>query len=243
MRRSFLAWDGDNRVYTDAGVASTGYARQSAPASAVDATGLLVVWQDHDVFRIGGLTHAGQRRTEHLLERSGSHARIASMGPVTLLVWSEDDRLRAVRLDATGAPLPPILDLGVGIEPDVATNGDGWLVVSANGALRATYVSASGFIVGEHQTPMEDFVQRAVVVAKGNEYRVAWQDHQQNTYIQTFNGTGLPLSSPELSDEGTYSELAVRNVVTFRGRTVLVYSRDGRVYARDLAPRMRAVRR
>lgn len=242
-RRRFLAWDEGNSIVTDSGLASTAYARQFSPASAVDDTGLLVVWRDHDAFRIGGLTHAGTPRTEFLLFMPGSRPRLASMGRLSLLVWSENDRLRALRLDANGAPLPPTLDLGVGIEPDVATNGDGWLVVAADGGLRATYVTASGFLVGFHETASEHGVLRPVVVARGSEYLVAWQDAQQNTFVQTFNAEGLPLSSPALSDDETYAALALRNVVTFRGRRVAVYERDGRIYARDLAPRMRSARR
>lgn len=316
-RRTFAAWEEPKatQIVTDGGLASTMVAQQVAPASAVDATGLLVAWYESGAVRIGGLKHDGTRREEHVITEEGGRPRIASMADGSLVVWSSvDDGVRAIRVDASGVPIPPLMDLGDGLFPNVASDGDGWIVVHEHDSqVVVTSISAGGFVAGVYEISFGEHARHhPVVAAVSGGYLVAWaeRDESPEIMLQYVNRSALPLAAPVRVGEGSSPAIGcgaggclvvwrdaddvlrgvpvdqhgrpageertfgnfgnspaevvptlvvpahdgsfrvfrdsvpgLGGVESFRGRTVLVYSRDGRVYVRNLHPRSRAARR
>lgn len=317
-RRTFAAWEEPkgSQIVTDGGLASTTAAQQVTPSSTVDRTGLLVAWYERGGIRVGGLKHDGTRREEHVITEEDGLPRIATMGDSSLVVWSSFDHgVRAIRLDPTGAPIPPLIDIGSGLFANVASNGDGWLVVHEDESrVRITSITPGGFIAGVYEISFGDQARhRPVVAAVPDGYLVVWAeglDDNAPIMLQHVNRFALPLAAPVAVGTGSYpaigcaeggclvvwrdatgvvrgipvdhagrvageergfgdfgnspgelvptlvvpaqdggfrvfrdAEPQLGGVETFRGRTVLVYSRDGRIYARDLVPRARAVRR
>jgi hypothetical protein len=308
-RRTFLAWEGANKqIVTDSGIASMTAVRQSAADTAVDATGLLVAWIERGI-QLDGLRHDGTRRERFFIpDTCVNHVQLAE----GLIVWRADGDLFAMRLEANGAPLHPILPLGTGVYPRVVRNGDGWLVLRDDHSnLVATTISADAVITGEHVVAMDAGVPE--IAAAGDGFLVATL-----STLQRIDRNGVPVGAAiefdggydrriacfaqacliakqgqvilvdregrtlrgpqplrldgtlvevEAHADGNFRVYTTRDVYvlapdgTLRGttrwndtpiewggietlgrRTFFFYSRDGRVYLRDLPPRSRAVR-
>jgi hypothetical protein len=68
---------------------------------------------------------------------------LAAAGDQTLLVWKENNEIRAMRNGSA-----PVLDLGSGTDPSIASNGTEWFVVwTQNHQIVATTVTASGDVL------------------------------------------------------------------------------------------------
>lgn len=327
-RRSFVAWWQANQIVTDSGTASTVMAVQSAQATAVDAIGLLVAWREAGQLRIGGLTHDGKRRPEVVLDEDARMVAMSAAREQTLVVWELDRGIRAIRLDAAGRPLFPVIDLGPGTQPRVATDGETWLVGQAtDGVVTATTITRDGVIAGVRDVARGTSFALAAVstgylllstrddgpgldlhklnaeglpvatiehfIADGAAPEIGctaatclaiWRRASDAAYAAVVvSHDGQPLAEPRLlgldetccgprivlsTDGGrfrvfhgeTFLDVAADGTPTgvtrwngsgvllagasaFAGRTLLVYTRDGRVYVRDLPPRRRAARR
>ena len=302
-RRTLTAWRrAPNQVVTDSGIASVRTIRQITPDSTIDAAGLLVVWREDYEIRIGGLRHDGTRRAEHVVATVGFRPRVVP----GMVVWNHHaPAVRGQRLDAEGAPVGPVLELGPGNGAEVATTGDGWLVAySSSGDVHLRYISPEGIVAGFSGADSElNEYADPVIGATATGYVVAWRARSQDIMVQRFNRRGQALSAPVTIAEGSRVGVGCNTrtcaivwesnealtgmlldgepralgmparccsmarifvtvdedgtiradqdadsdtlggVETFRGRNVLVYTRDGRVYVRDIAPRMRSSRR
>jgi len=134
---------------------------------------------------------------------------IAAAGATKLVVWREHETserkvaLRALRLDASGAPLDaqPI-ELGASTSrsaPQVASNGTGWLVVwGSNNIVHAVRVSHDGTVIDAAPLPLgNQLIGDIGVVWDGRSYVVAFGAGVHTTYAMTV--VRVPASgSPEL---------------------------------------------
>lgn len=157
-REVLTAWEepATTQIMTDSGLASTFIAAQRVNDTAVDASGLLVVWQEGQRLVAGGLHSDGTRREQHMLTESGFNARVASLGDRSLVVWSSGV-VQAIVLDGDGSPLLPVAELGFGQSPRVAANSEGWVVVQDAGSrVTATYVTRDGIVGGVHDFGRDD---------------------------------------------------------------------------------------
>lgn len=327
-RRTLMAWRrAPNQIATDTGVASVRTIRQLEPDSTVDAAGLLVAWREDYEIRIGGLRHDSTRRAEHVVSPFGFKPSVVP----GLVVWTGyDSAVRGRRLDAEGAPVGPVLELGVGNNAEVATTGDGWLVVYAyEPRVKTTFLTRDGIVAGMNDFGSDDVPQyRPGVAAVPDGYIVVWmqkgppaQDedevedtgydiiaqklsrsglalgpqvvlgnagssyatgydstaigcsgdrclvvwrHQLQTYVGRYvDHSGKPITAEETFPSGDQtlqlpsaiisdvagqlrifrSDDGISGVETVAGRSLLVFSRGWRLFARDLLPRARAARR
>lgn len=173
--RTLLAWEDrpSKQILTGVGIASMTHAPQTAYASTIDATGLLAAWYDRGI-QLGGLRHDGTRRETFVIPDTRAHAiELAANGDQSLIVWRAVDELFAMRLEANGAPLHPILPLGRGRQSDIVPNGDGWLVVRADEErVVATTISREAVLTGEHVVA-ERKAEAVDVAAAGDGFLVA----------------------------------------------------------------------
>ncbi|MBV8516282.1 MAG: hypothetical protein JO197_02665 [Acidobacteria bacterium] len=190
--RTFRAWtEGDTqysiggaRVMTDSGIASVSVAKKRLPAATVDASGLLVAWIEAELVHIGGLANDGNRRAEVVLDGDASLVApaIAAAGTQSLVVWSGDGEIHAVRLDASGHPLPPYLDLGSGTSPAIATDGERWLVAwQRDGEIATTIVSANGDPNGVFAFASDAQPSTPSVTFADGRYLIVWRENGVET--------------------------------------------------------------
>ncbi|HVG23283.1 MAG TPA: hypothetical protein VND45_03945, partial [Thermoanaerobaculia bacterium] len=202
-RRVFTAWEEPvaAQIMTDSGLASTAIAGQVVKDTAVDASGLLVVWQDGQRVIAGGLRPDGTRREQHVVAERGYDARVASAGDRSLVVWS-DGVLRASVLDGTGRPVLPGIELGFGTYPRVAANDQGWVVVQdAESRVKATYVTRHGIVAGvqdfgDDEAYVPQYGPDIAAVSDG--YVVVWMQRAEEGYeiiSQKLTRFGLPLGA------------------------------------------------
>lgn len=104
-------------------------------------------------------------------------ARLVAAGNQLLLVWTEGTEIRAVRVDGSGQILPPVLDLGSGQNPAVASNGTDWLIAwmqtvppvsDQRTQIAATTVTAAGNVLSPGGTiivPDPNSTQRSPAVS------------------------------------------------------------------------------
>lgn len=199
-RRTLVSWSrGDREILTDFGAASEHLVKQTKPTAAVDSTGLLVAWQEGVSIRLGGLKNDGTRRTEHVVTEYGFGPRLAA----NLLVWYGEHVVRAVLLDTTGAPVVPEIELGDGLFPEVATNGNGWVVVFENsGDIHLRYITPGGIVAGVFEVTKEmNNLSRPVIAAMASGYLVAWTDQKQRVFFQKLDGRGLPISGQTVIED------------------------------------------
>ncbi|HVE73098.1 MAG TPA: hypothetical protein VNI54_17155 [Thermoanaerobaculia bacterium] len=329
--RTFLAWEGaDEQIVSDSGIASTMRVLYNALASAVDATGLLLAWQQ-DGIRFGGFTVDGRRRQEFFIPgQYGEQLQLAPNGDLTMILWRSNSEFFAMRLTAEGQPLHPILALGRGNHARVVAVNDGWLVARTDeDRVYATPISREA-VAG---TPQEIasgaalFHTIALAAVPGGAL-VTWSASElTHVNARRLDDNGIPVSMANTLPRGVFSFMAcsasaclvplyttatvdvilidfdgrpltepkplmaraendvvskvaampdgsfrlytireigfvapdgtprgsmrwqdgtiapfIAGVEVFNDRTYFFYSRDGRVYLRDLPPRSRAVR-
>ena len=197
-RRTFLAWKEPNEVIvTDSGIASLDHLYHYALASAVDASGLLLAWDDGAGMLFGGFTREGQRRPEFVIPgQRGDGLQLASNGDLTLIVWRTADGVFAMRLTAEGQPLHPILALGPGVAPRVVNSGDGWLVArNPDGHVLVTPISRDAVAGAERELAANAAISEAVAIAPTPDGAlVRWiASDRAHSIVQRVDRNGNPL--------------------------------------------------
>lgn len=291
-RREFLAWEVGRQIVTDSGVASIAPIGQLAADTTLDATGLLVAWIENGI-QLDGLRHDGTRRGRFFIPDTRAHFVQLAEG---FVIWRAAGEIYGMRLDEYGAPLHPVLALGMGVAARVLRNGDGWIVLRLDPSsepllVKATTISGQAVVTGEHVVATDS--ADVAFAAAGDGFLVVTR-----TALQRIDRNGVPVGAPVPFD-GEFSRRVACSareclivtgtrsiVVDHHGRTLrdwqplqldaplaevkaladgtlriftnpygagggvevlgrrtwFFYSRDGRVYLRDLPPRSRAVR-
>ncbi|HEX6084893.1 MAG TPA: hypothetical protein VF266_10245, partial [Thermoanaerobaculia bacterium] len=292
-RRQFLAWEVGRQIVTDSGMASIEPVPQLAADTTIDATGLLVAWIENGI-QLDGLRHDGTRRQRFFIPDTRASRVSLAEG---FILWHAAENVYGMRLDAHGAPLHPILDLGTSVDAHVLRNGDGWIVLRLDPAsephyVKTTTISADAVVTGEHFAGTDR--GNVAFAAAGDGFLVVTQ-----TALQRIDRHGLPVGAPVPFDGNAIDRriacsareclivVGMRSIVvdhhgrTLRDwqplrldapladvkaldggppriftnphgagggvevlgrRTFYFYTRDGRVYLRDVPPRTRAVR-
>lgn len=199
---TFRAWISDFTIQTDAGFALSEFTRARGPVTAVvDEAGVLAAWtEEGDDQRIvlGGVNNDRTLRPEKtfftdapMLARSGSQ---------TLLVWREDGRVIATRVDANGDAVPPRVDLGHGfVDVAVAARDGGWLVAwDAGDEIVATRVTASLDSTGlEHFGSAGTAQDTPAAAPTGDGFLVAWSEvegSEARIVVEPLNTNGQRVS-------------------------------------------------
>ncbi len=206
-RRTFLAWKESNEVIaTDSGIASIDHVNHAALASAVDATGLLLAWNDGGGMRFGGFTRDGQRRPEFVIpEQRGDGLQLAPNGDLTLIVWRTADGVFAMRLTAEGQPLHPILALGRGDHARVVSTGGGWLVArNADEHVLVTPISRDAVAGAEQELAANAAIYEAVALAATPDGAlVRWiASDRAHSIVQRVDRNGIPIGIANELDPG-----------------------------------------
>jgi hypothetical protein len=181
--RVFRAWTSGVQLMTDGGLASTTLSGVGASDAVVDETGLLAAWletaPDGERIRIGGLANDGTARPEHGVEGVSTQgaSRLARAGNQTLMIWNEGTAIKAVRLNASGEPVPPVIELrpGSGYAPVVAARGDEWVVAWTTPAgIESTRLTHNLDATGVEQFGGDASQLDPAIAATKSGYLVAW---------------------------------------------------------------------
>jgi hypothetical protein len=213
--RTLLAWLGaDEQIVTDNGIASMARVFSHALASAVDATGLLLAWQQDGNILLGGITTDGLPRREFLIPNEGPYGeglKIAPNGDVSLLVWRRSSEIFAMRLTAEGAPLHPILALGTGADVEVVPVADGWLVAqTSEDRVYTTPISREAIVGTRQEIAAGAAVYHSVLLAAVPDGALViwapWELTHRNA--QRVDRNGIPVGMANRIEQTTYPALA-----------------------------------
>lgn len=182
-------------------------AQQTNPSLVVHEDGLLIAWEEEDNgagrhIRLGGIDAAGTRRDDVQIVPSTvrqSHPRLARGAETTLLVFEEANRIRGMLLGTRGIDPGLPFDIGTGVEPAAAWNGEQWLVVwHAGRQVVAAPVSHYGVVLGSGTPvyPADGSEQEEPhIAANGRSYVIAWREDADLTVV-TADANGIATSLP-----------------------------------------------
>ena len=185
----FRAWTTGVQLMTDGGLASTAWSNARASDAVVDGTGLLVAWLettfDGERIRIGGIANDGSPRPEQAVEGLSTQGapRLARAGSQTLLAWIEGMAVKAVRLDASGTPVPPAIELREGSGPPVvAARGEEWVIAwNTPTGIEATRLTRNLDATGVEQFGSDASQLDPAIAATKSGYLVAWWESTSYT--------------------------------------------------------------
>jgi hypothetical protein len=211
--RTLLAWEGaDEQIVTQSGIASMFMVPQHAVASTVDSTGLLLAWIEGGDIRLGGLNHDGTRRPVFFIPHFPvEDVGLAANGDRSLIVFRSNGEVFAMRLEANGAPLHPILALGSGDSPRVVAHGDGWVVVrnSGEGHIRITSISRDAIIRSERElTATAGVYSSPSIASTGDGLLAGWPDASGDFQLQRLDANAAPVGAPVKLAVGNIAEIA-----------------------------------
>jgi hypothetical protein len=191
-------WQGSDRVLTSFGPSSTMpqlhpedaatmLRAQSAPRLALDPKGVTAVWTDGVSPYIGGLNHgAAQTREASVVSPESQrldNLRVSRSRNKTLTLWSRRTTPASLVAQITSNDGSPssLVTIGSGTVAEVASDGDGWLVVwvteDERPQLRSTIITSNGIVVSPGGIPfvLSQWGQRlARVASRGTDYLVSW---------------------------------------------------------------------
>ena len=210
--RTLLAWEGaDEQIVTHSGIASMFMVAQHALASTVDSTGLLLAWREGTNIRLGGLNHEGTRRPVFFIPHFPvEDVGLAANGGQSLIVFRSNGEVFAMRLEANGAPLHPILALGSGDSPRVVAHGGGWVVIRQSGEVHVLLTSISGdaIVLAEREITTGAMAYSVPSIASaGDGLLVGWTHGSGGFQLQRLDANAAPIGAPANLGPGTAARI------------------------------------
>ncbi|MDQ3280447.1 MAG: hypothetical protein M3Q69_03445 [Acidobacteriota bacterium] len=136
---------------------------------------------------------------------------IAASGNAALLVWSEEARLRGVRLDRDGHPLDaPSFALASQVrDAAIARADDGWLVIwrSTLGGLHARFVRGDGSMTSESELVSESYGTGLSVAYDGEHFLVVFNLYSKLGAMILRRDGSIERWPFAIAEGGTYGEL------------------------------------
>jgi len=210
VRTRFYSNAGTNISRQDA-FATSASGTQRAPRIEKTAEGLAVRWTEPaGLMSATVMTRGDVRGVREIAPAGSSVSRIAHASAGTLTVWSQDGRVMA-RFQRDDDRFDPPFVLGDGRDPDVATDGDQWLVVwEKESQIASTIVTADRIVVSPGGTLLARSVSaqsHPAVASRGSDYLVAWSQQEAAAQLMAIgvstsgnpNGGVLDLASTRLA--------------------------------------------
>jgi hypothetical protein len=162
---------------------------QFMPSLAADPNGVTAVWTDGVRPFIGGLDRATlTTRPPRGVSFEGPHItnlRLSRSNHASLVLWNRGAQIDGTLVPDDGSPVT-YLTFGEGVNPQVTSDGNEWLVVWKNGApwqLLGTIVTAHGVVVSQGGQPLmpSQYAQQSFAVAsRGTDFLVTWTEFRSD---------------------------------------------------------------
>jgi len=167
-------------------VATSVTGMQTAPRIEKTADGFGVRWMEPSRLMSATLTSRGDVLAVAQTASVGSTVQTAHAAEGTLAVWSQDEQVLAQFIRDDGKWDEPFV-VGDGTAPDVASDGEQWLVVwEAKSQIASTIVTRDRTVVATSGTllaPSVSAQSHPAVASRGGDYLVAWSEQQAATQL------------------------------------------------------------
>lgn len=223
----FTRFYGDAITRQDVATSVTG--KQTAPRIEKTGVGFGVRWTEQSRLMSATLTSRGDVLAVAQTAQVGSVVQTAHAAEGTLAVWSQDEHVMAQFIRDDGSWDEPFV-IGNGAAPEVASDGEQWLVVwEAKSQIASTIVTRDRTVVatgGALLAPSVSVQSHPAVASRGSDYLVAWSEQQAATQLMAIhvssagnaNGSALNVASTsgaiQVAVSGQTYLIAAENVVS-----------------------------
>jgi len=223
----FTRFYGEGITRQDAATTVTG--KQTAPRIEKTGDGFGVRWIESSRLMSATLTARGNVLSVAQTASVGSVVQTARAAEGTLAVWSQDEHVMAQFIRDDGSWDEPFI-VGDGAAPDVASDGEQWLVVwEKKSQIASTIVTRDRTVVATGGTllaPSVSAQSHPAVASRGSDYLVAWTEAQAATQLMAVhvssagnaNGSALNVASAsgaiQVAVSGQTYLIAAENVVS-----------------------------
>jgi hypothetical protein len=168
--------------------------------------GFGVTWTEPSRLMSARLDERGDVQAVAVTAQISGAVRTAYAAGGTLAVWTQGDQVTAQFIRDDGSFDPPFV-LGKGTAPEVASDGEQWLVVwEAKSQIVSTIVTREQVVVsngGVLLAPSASAQSHPAVASRGSDYLVAWSEQQAATQLMVIgvsragnaNGSALDLAA------------------------------------------------